>query len=262
MSRAAAVGLLLAAALTGTTYAQTTTPAVRDPNGLAVLQQAVNALGGTAAIGQIQDCTATGSMQASPGGGLTSGSFRWENSGREFRYENPSPSGLRIFASGHGKPALEDNGVVRAVGRQGAVGNFPPHLLPLMLLRALVNQNVSVQLLGPGVVGGRSAIRVKIALGASASRAGTSSGQQWFFDATSGLPLRVEYLLVAEGAPGVSVVAATEFGSYRAVSGIQIPFQIVTYVDGVQTSVVTLNSVVFNTGISSGDFDLSTGGAQ
>ena len=236
-------------------------PPVRDPNALAVIRQAVVALGGSA-IGQVQDCVTTGTTQAFAGSGLTSGSFTWKNSGREFRYENPGPSGLRIFASGHGKPALEDGGAVMPLSPQAGVGSFPPHLLALVLVRALASPRVSVQMLGAGVVGGRPAIRVQVSLGVSTAKGGSSNGQQWFFDASSGLPLRVEYAVAADGAPGVTAVAAAEFSNYRPLSGVMIPFQIVTYADGQQMSVVTLSSVAFNTGIAASEFDLPTGGAQ
>ena len=267
MSRVAAGILSLLSLLVPTAFIAQSAPSApgatlpRDPNGVAVVQQVVTALGGSAAVGQIQGCVATGNLQALPGSGLTSGSFTWKNSGHEFRYENPGPSGTRIMVSGHGTPGLLDGGRLQKFSRQAAVSNLPPHLMALFLLRAVANPSVGAQVLGTAVVSGRQAILMQIAVGTWSPNSGPI-GQRWYFDAATGLPLRVEYRIFADRDPRSSVQVAQEFADYRSISGVMVPFQITTYHDGHQDSITTLTSVAFNTAISPTDFDLPAGGAQ
>ncbi|MGB4783473.1 MAG: hypothetical protein WAQ77_02065 [Candidatus Acidiferrum sp.] len=57
----------------------TSTQPQRDPQALAVLQQAITVMGGPAAVAQIQSVVAQGSVVAAPGTSAPSGSFIWED---------------------------------------------------------------------------------------------------------------------------------------------------------------------------------------
>jgi hypothetical protein len=233
----------------------------RDPQALALIQKAVDAIGGVAAFAGIQDCTVQGQVQVAPDSPFYDGGFIWKNAGREFRYENPRADGTQILVSGHGKPALQENGSVSPTTLQAGIAKIPPHLMPRLLVDALQNPNVQVSPISDGKVAGKPAIQIALS-DASTKLAASLTSQVWFFDSTSALPLRVEYRVPSNGDANITVGAAVEFLDFRVVSGIVVPFQLVLYQEDPLDSVLTLKSVQFNTGIDPSEFDLLSGGGQ
>jgi hypothetical protein len=109
---------------------QTSSP-VRDPQAVAVVEQALVALGGKASHAQVRTAIMHGTQQVQ---GSQSGSFVWEDdlsgSVPEFRKEIRNGDSVRTFTSGHGSPARrrEDDAVKKlAVQVSWAV---PPLYLP------------------------------------------------------------------------------------------------------------------------------------
>ena len=239
----------------------TAPPAVRDPAAVAAIQRALAALGGSGVLGQVRDCVAHGNIQVSEGSALTGGSFVWKTAGTEFRYETPSPAGIHVFASGHGRAATLQNGVIESKGRHVRLAAFPPHLPGVLLLNVLSDAQSRLTYVGTGLVGTTPAVRVRTSVGADALTAAITL-QEWLLDSSTGLPLRVEFQLFDSANRRFSMKAAFEFSNFRAVSGVLVPFRIATFHNRELNGVASLSSVAFNTGLNASEFDLAPGGAK
>jgi len=242
---------------------QSTTAAIRDANATATLSRSVAALGGAGSYSSTSGVIAYGTLTASPGG--ISGPIVWENAGTEFRFERPGPNGSIVFVSGHGNPAIEDGGKVqRNIGHLAMV-TFPAHLPAVVLASQLNNTKVQVATAQQVTLSGAPAIKISLS-DQTDEVSSVICKQDWYFDSTTLLPSRVDYL-AAEAQNALNTAKMTVlFSDYRSVSGQQIPFHIVTLFEGQQISDVILTSVQMNASIPSADFDpsavIAAGGAQ
>ncbi|HXE90758.1 MAG TPA: hypothetical protein VNK82_07330 [Terriglobales bacterium] len=247
-------------AATATEPTKVTEPA-RDPAALAALEAAVAATGGRIALSQVRDCVAVGRMQAADGSGLGSGSFVWKDAGREFRYENPRPDGPQVVVSGRGRPALAHGGRTERLRGQTTLNHVAPHLAGVALYNRLADTRYSLRVLGPGTVNGRPAVVVRTYLASAEPVLAEATQQDWFLDAGMGLPLRVEIQVPSPDGTGWQV-AAMELSDFRVVSGIVVPFQIVTWFGEQPQALMVLDTFSFNTGLSPTEFEAPTGGGQ
>lgn len=233
----------------------------RDAQAVAVLQRAIAAMGGAAAVGQITDAVVAGSVEPASGSSVNSGSFKWESSGSEFRYEKQSASSDLVLVSGHGHPARIRNGTATGLLSHTALANTPLHFPALVLAGVIANQGYSITLIGNTSVNGAPATKVHISFDSDLIHA-LVTPQDWYFDATTGIPVRVEHRLPDERRAEIYVTAAEEFGNYRIVAGVVMPYKISSYEEGQLLAVETMNSVEFNTGINPSEFDAPAGGAR
>lgn len=229
--------------------------ATRDAAAVSVAQEAISAMGGTAAIGQINDCVAQGTMIRT----LESNSpnvFVWKNSGREFRYES---EGRPVTFSGHGKPGLISGGTTTRLLANSTISNFPAHLAALKLLERLTDARYGFAALEDGQAVGRPATRIRTWLKGT-DLIQTLTTQVWFIDKASGLPLRIEYNPPQSHNANVHNMIAIELSDWRPVAGVLVPFRIKSYYKGTELiSDAAISNVSFNTGISASEFD---GGVQ
>ncbi len=233
----------------------------RDPAAVIAVQQAVIALGGFAVAAQIADATVTGTIQPADGGHLKAGTFVWMDAPPEFRYEIRTVDATRVFASGHGFPANQVGARTRPLLQHMATATLPFHLPALVLARELQDARYSVLLVGSVVVNGALAVHVRISLNTDSVSAAVTP-QDWYFDSSSGLPIRVEHRLPDNHHANDCAVEAEDFSNFQTVKGLQVPFHMTIYEDGVLQGAATVGSVNFNTGLSSSEFDLAVGGAQ
>ena len=141
---------------------QSTTPPQRDPQAVAVLQNSIAKMGGSAAVANVTDAVVTGSVAPTSGSSAKSGTFKWETAGAEYRYDFQLGATTQSFLSGHGQPANIHNGAVSALSPQIALSNSALHLPPLVLASAIANNMLSVVLGGKTTVNGSPAIKVRI----------------------------------------------------------------------------------------------------
>jgi hypothetical protein len=253
---------LLLCAISFAQVSPTSTPR-RDATAVAQVQSAINALGGPTAIGAVNDCVVTGAMQPAPGNPQVGGTFIWKHTDAEFRYESSDTNrSTKAFVSGHGKPVvINPDGTARRFEGYLVPASAAPHLVARTLLRELTDQRWSIALEAPGNVGGRKAIRVRIWNDSSPGLRAVTA-QVWYFDAVTALPLRLETKHPSNKYSLEVHDGAVEFADYRKVLGVSVPFQFITYVDGELFSVMQLNSVFFNTGVSTTEFDAPAEVAQ
>jgi hypothetical protein len=239
-------------------------PPVRDAQAVTIVQQSIAAMGGAAA-GATQNVQVQGTLSPAPGSYVTSGNFIWlddfSGSTFEFRHELDTASVARVEASGHGSPAVEQGSTVKALRAHVTYTALPYHLPVVLLSRELANSNYSIQMGAPTTVEGKPAVQVIIKTQTGVIENALSE-QHWDFDATTGLPVRIEYRLASTINAIDSIPGAVELSDYREVTGIAVPYQITVFEDATATSTATISSVAFNVTAPASTFDLITGGAQ
>ena len=230
----------------------------RDSRGLSIIQSALTAMGGVTAIGAVQNWQILAQAQGSPQMGGMVKTVRWEQSGAEFRMSSTFAATGKTNATvtGHGSPATVQNGATAALPSHVVSALFIPALAGPVLLNEVQNTNYSVEDGGTQTLNSKSVVVVRTMLPTKPLTA-----QTWYFDATTNLPVRVEYRLPTVRTAAFSLPGAADFSNFRPVAGILYPFQIVTWRQGLQVEVITLQSVSVNAAVSPNDFD-AAGGAR
>jgi outer membrane lipoprotein-sorting protein len=77
-----------------------------------------------------------------------------------------------------------------------------------------------------------------------------------FADQESGTVSKIQYTNFGETNPDDQQKIEVYFNKYQPVNGISVPFDVITYADGVLASEVVLTSIAFNTGIPDSEFQL------
>ncbi len=241
---------------------QSAAAAARDTNAIALLSRSVTALGGTGAYSATNGVIARGTLTASPGG--ISGPILWENAGAEFRFERPGPSGTIVFVSGHGNPGIADGGRVRRNIGHLAMTNLPPHLVAATLASHLANSAIQISAVQQVTLNGTSALKVST-VDTSDELSVIICKQDWYLDPNTLLPLRVDFL-ASEARNALDTAKMTYlFSNWQNVSGVLMPFQVVTLFEGQQIFTVTFDSIQIGVSIPAADFDVppaTGGGAQ
>src|SRR5260370_4790651 len=230
------------------------TATVREPQAIAVVEQALAALGGHEAHKQVRTTVIKGTTQEWDAQVVSS--FLWEDdvSGKvpEFRKEIRSGDTVRTFVSGHGTPAHLHEGRSTQVPLQSALAAPPLHLPGVVLARELGNPSYSFRVIqdsGGGLLHVQAAWKLNpgtISLGA----------QDWYFDPTTKLPVRVQYLLPDTQKPGHTMAAAIEFSDFRNVSGIGVPFQMRSHGASGGSRLFTVTDAQTNGSIAASKFEV------
>lgn len=231
----------------------------RDPSAVSLLTTVISVMGGTVAISAVKDATVVGTITPTADSSTKAGTLTLKDAPPEFLSEIQSAADTSIFASGNGKPASSRQGIVTSLLPHMAQAVRPWHLPGVVLNRELADPAYTLTLAGPAAVNGTAALHVHISLDADKVSAEVTP-QEWYFDAATGLPLRVEYRLPDSLRPDSFDKAAAEFSRFQRVNGILIPMQIVVYGNEARAAVITMSSVVFNSGLTALDFELPTGG--
>lgn len=255
-------GISAAHAQTLTAQSPSAAP-VRDSAAVTALTQAVAAMGGANAISAIQNARSQGTITPAPGSTTMAGGFIWVNDfsggGYEFRNEFQANGKTKVFASGHGNPAFSNGNRVRKFFSHVSYAEPPYHLPAIMLARELADPNSSIQMKGTAIVNGRPAIHIQTSVNTGPIET-VLSPQNWYLDAATGIPLRVEYRTPNTLDLMDYHLAAADFSNYKIVNGIAVPFTITAWEDGAVVSVATITGFAFNPGTVSTDFDLVAGG--
>jgi len=237
---------------------QSTTAPERDSDAVVVVTQALAAMGGSTLLTQVQNSLTQGTIQATDGSWLTSGDFTWEFSGSQFRYDNPDSAGRSILVSGKHGPVSTVGGKTSRLFSHMTDASFSPHLPGLVLLQRMLNPIYSFEFVGKETLAGQAVIHIRTTRPEDKYWA-TISTQDWFFDAASFLPLRIEHRLPASGNALLTMPASVAFSDFRSVSGILVPFQLSFSVSGQTGGTAKLSSVSFNVAIDPADFDTPAG---
>jgi hypothetical protein len=237
------------------------TPPVRDPQAISVLQSSIAALGGTSAVAAITDTTVTGTEPdiSNPGGPPVP--FTWQTSGVEFSFTTQNSIGAYTALSGHGIPAQLKNGNWIPLPLYVARANLGFYLPALVLNGEIQNANYTLQYVGAATVEGNAVVHIH-AVDNSDATSQIVTPQEWYFDPGTFLPVRVEYSIPEERNVNSSIPASMEFSNYQSVSGVAVPFQVKIQAAQLLSLTAGVTSVVFNSGLPASTFDPPAAGAQ
>jgi len=239
----------------------TPTP-IRDPKAIELVTSSVNAMGGTATIGQVKDYVVQAQFQGfAEFGSVPSGQIVWTVAGREYRADYSTPTGTASLSSGNGTPFRNNNGDVKNIIPHAVRSLFVPALVGSVLLAELQDSNYSFEYQGPGSLGSEPVIIVKTSSQASELDF-EATPQTWYFDSATSLPVRVEYIIFDSTYWTRSAPGSIDLSDYKAVGGILYPFQVVDWYRETKINTLTITSIRGNIGVPSSVFDFPAGGVQ
>jgi hypothetical protein len=236
------------------------TAPVRDAQAVAAVQNAINALGGASLIGQQKSWEVQGNVSSSPGTDIPGGTFAWKAAGSEYRFEDSTSSGQDLFVTGHGNPTQSNSGTSHEVSPYVARAMFVPALIGTVLLQELLNQNYSIRFGGADTIESQSVLIVTT-VAETAYPDNVITPQTWYFDTSTGLPIRVDFRSPAPNYPASYVNERFDFSDFRVIAGTIFPFQISLSINGQPVQKFGINTISVNASVPSSDFDAPSGGA-
>jgi outer membrane lipoprotein-sorting protein len=248
-------------AVVSATAQQTASPPVqapqRDTQAIAILQQAVAAMASTVP----SDSSATGTVTIVEGSTTQNGSIKILTLGTGQTTETLTlPEGQRavIYSNGNAMEVARNQSVnppLQLIVTDQSV-DFP---LPL-ILSALSNSDETLQYIGVETLNGASVQHVRVwNTFASTPRLqvlASFSARDIWLNATPGLPVKIAYSRRAGGGAVPSFPVEVSFLNYTKVNGVLYPFQINKSYNGTPWQTITIQNVVFNTGLTATQFQV------
>ncbi len=232
-----------------------TTSVERDAQAVSAAQAALTAMGGASAISQVQNVVVSGTSIDQAGDQSTASSFTWTQAGAEFCYQTTSANGGHTLVSNGGYPQDFHAGAWILVPPVVVRTSLPYHVPALVLFNELANPGYAFILVGSTTINGKNAIHV-LTRDDSDATGHSFTPQDWYFDASTGLPLHVSYQVPLSQNASDSLQESIDFAGYQAVSGIHVPFQL-TITEGQSSFVTTVSSAAFNTSLGPSVFSPS-----
>ena len=234
---------------------------VRDSTAVLTVERSIAAMGGVISATQIASVVVLGVVQPAQGSEYRPAEFVWKSTATEFRNELRRGDYTQVFMSAHGRPAILEGDRVHRLNSHVATASDAFHIPIWLLTRKVSDPAFAFSRSGVASVSGAPAERVTIRLGTIPAEVKATS-QEWFFDVTSGLPLRVEFWVPENLDANKGETSAFEFADFRDVSGVMVPFRITIYRQGSPFAVALVSSISFNVPIDPSDFDPPAGGIQ
>jgi len=230
--------LLLFAAPAWAQQAQTATtpsPAPTDPQAVAVVQAAITALGGPAAIGKAQSWTFQAQMQGSHANGKV-----------EYVMSTDTDTGKRIHPDGTMKAAPPIH------------SHFVPALVGVILLKQSQDPTLIIQYGGTTTLDSKPVTVINFVFTVGNIRI---PAQIWTFDAAN-LPVLIDFKSSAEVGARQSYPAVVSLSDYRAVSGVLYPFRISTFLPGRPPQNIAVESMDADVAVPVNEFNGPGGDLQ
>ena len=238
--------VVLACFLSPAAFAQnqpvSTPTSTKDPQAVAVLNQSLNALGGSAAVGAIQDCTASGTITYYWTSEAVQGSVTLRGLGPDaVRLDAVLPSGTRSLAVNHGMASLQEIGQQPAPVTFDVAVNFNSWAFPHFLVAAALNDpSISVSLVGTTTVGGNNAydVHVQRIFTPQADPDGSLSqlADDLIIDATSYLIVETRDTIQPPPVGNASILHQVQFSNYQSSNGVLLPNSVNELVGGQPTA--------------------------
>ena len=246
----------LLCSLTAISSAQTaspSTPIAKDPQALALAQQAIAAMGGAQAIGAITDSRATGTftIAADPASPY---SIDLETEGTQkarSTLARPNGNTIRILNGGIAAVVRPD-GSVRQLDSNNTMAQRVDHIPLLSLLSEYQNANIEV-------TGGPTPNSFAVTLIPATTLATYYRGLTktiFNVDPSSGLVASMQLTAHGEGSLSDTYQVQIVYSNYQPVNGVMVPFHQTTYENGKLSTDLVLTSITFNVGVPDSDFTL------
>ncbi|HEY6466710.1 MAG TPA: hypothetical protein VIY69_12005 [Candidatus Acidoferrales bacterium] len=235
-------------------------PPQRDAQALTAVQASLNAMGGIANIAALQTCVIN--IQADESAiGRAVGPLVLTVSGSQFRSDFQGPNGTVTLSTGGGTPFRVSKGKAVKVASHVTQAWFWPALVASELAAEFQNPNYSFVYKGNSSVDGTSVIVVSTILQSSRINSFVTP-QNWYFDSSTALPVRVEYRLPDNKRPDLAQAGAADLSKYQNIGGILFPFQAVLWIGSKADGTRTIVSIEPNPAVTASDFAAPAGGLQ
>lgn len=255
--------LSLVLTLTASSQQTATLTVQRDPQAIALLNQAQKALGGASLIALLQDFTASGSITYFWAGSQELGTATLRALGMSsFRLDANLPQGTRSWSATSGKGYVkEPTGQVNPIPSHNTM-HLPALSFPQWKIADLLsNASLSVSNLGTATYGTHqvTVVHVQLPVDDSTDPGGFIShlsATDFLIDAANFQVVAIRDALHPARNSMLDVVHEISFADYRLVNNSLVPFSFTERVDGQETWSIQLNSITFNTGLTAADFQL------
>jgi hypothetical protein len=234
---------------------QPAAPIQVDPQAVAIVRQAITALAKTPPT----DSTASGIVTVVEGSTTQSGTIQILTRGAAQTSETITlPDGQRsvVYSNGNAKE-VSANGATAPPLERILTDQSPD--FPLSLLLSIQNNSdEAYRYVGQEILDGTSAQHVQVWNTFSSrppmQKLASFSTRDIWFDALSGLPLKVAYSRRTGGGSAPAFPVEVSFSSYTNVNGVSYPFQITKSFNGTAWQTITIQNVTFNTGLTDAQF--------
>lgn len=244
--------LLLGVSMSATFAAPQSVP--KDSQALAVLQQAVPAMGGTVP----SDSTANGTVTTVAGSLTENGNIVILTRGADQTSEQTlTPHGSRVVYS-RGQASQITGSNLTSLSLELAVASQCPDFPLPLLAGALNDSDFAFQYVGQETVNGVSVLHIRFwnsfASQPALQQLAEFSVRDLWVDATTGLPRKLAYSRREAQGAAPRIPVEVFYSNYRNVGGVLYPFLIQKSFNGTPWATVTISSVAFNTGLTDSDF--------
>jgi hypothetical protein len=209
----------------------------------------VVALGGNSLQG-VDNCVAQG--QVTENG--TTGTFKWENSGSDFHYEENLGGTTSILLSNHGSPATVTGTQVQNWPAHFGVASIPLYLIGVRLTRYSSDTTVSLALLPSDPVADAGVFRVQAGFPQSTVSLAQEIQEEWRISQTTGLLVAIRQR--SPGYPIATLGQTTEsdLSNYKTLGGLLVPAHIDQYIGTTLISSYDISTLQCGATINPSDF--------
>ncbi len=231
----------------------------KDPQGLAAIRAALVALQNDTSD-QYASCTVAGTT-GTPSGSVRT--FNWVLAGSEYRFEARNDGQVTtLIMSNHGDPVVQSGGSISKLGYHYGVALQTPKGLRGRLQRALATSTISIEYLGTQLVNGKLVFHFR-ETDLSSELLKTVSGQDWYIDSVTGMPVRLDYFIPSNAEIANDLMPARmEFGEFAQFGPMLLPQSFQLFVSEHLAQSARIQSATCSTTVDPRDFELITGGAQ
>jgi hypothetical protein len=236
--------------------AQVGQPAPKDQQAVGILNQALNAAGGVAALSAVTDYTATGGVTYYGDSSVAATVTLRALNLNQFRQDTNLSTGTRTFAVNNGSVTTQNEaGVVRHSRSQAPI-SASGFILPVRYVASALNwQPMAISYQGLTQMDGHSVHQIRLRLNLSATAAASPPPMDqhtidFYIDAST-FQVVMSQEMLAKG-----VLHQTHYSDYQVVNGLLVPFAIRESYFGQPMSLIQLNQVSFNTGLQTSVFQL------
>jgi hypothetical protein len=229
----------------------------RDPQAIALLQQAVAAMASSAPT----DSSATGTVTIVEGSSTETGSIKILTLGPSQTSETitlTSEQRVVVYANGNAREtaASQSSSLPSELAISDQCPDFP---LPVMLA-ALNNPDEAFHYVAAETLDGTAVQHIQFWNSFTSNPhqqnlAPFSTKDVWI-DSASGLPLKISYFRRAGSGAVPAVPVEVFFSNYTKINGVLYPFQINKSYNGTPWEAITIQSVSFNTGLTTAQFQV------
>src|SRR6266403_1462703 len=232
------------------------TAAQRDPQALAVLNQAVTAMGGSVP----GDSSATGTVTITAGSDTQAGTIKILTRGSSQTLEQittSSGSAQVVYSNGF---ANDSNHIAtKAKYSLELATSSQSALFPLPLVSAVLSSSdFALQYIGQENIDGAGCHHLRTWNTYSSQPdlqyLSPFSYREIWINATTGLPSRIAYSMRAGSGAEPSIAVEVSYSNYQSAGGVLFPFQISRSLNGTPWMTIIISSVSFNNGLTDSTF--------